>query len=396
MELSSIGEQVFAVEAITKKRIRKGNVEYLLKWQGWSPKYSTWEPEDNILDPRLVLAYEEKEEKDRALAYKRKGLRPRRVILRNIYPMDLRSAHKLPDKPSPRIRLSLTRSTGTEIDQNGRRYREGVGYRRIEIRKNRQCRAKLMDDFKLSQQPTRHPLPAKDSAEKEWNGDEEDEKKRVKKMRKNEENTTEVHQDIPSGKEMSEVYNSSTEQESVITIQETENCSSICDYAEKPSEDTCPVFEATDNSTISDTQKNEPGTAGGEDSVRVSHDTTNTDQSLHNSTKSEVEKGLFDKVQNRPSVIEVHLSARCGQEEVRETGEVDSLEAKEKERIDADVTAECTTTLQVPVDQSHASSTTTVYPEKVIVTQVTINSLTVTFKEAMTAEGFFSSCRLEV
>ncbi|XP_051744694.1 chromobox homolog 7a isoform X4 [Ctenopharyngodon idella] len=82
MELSSIGEQVFAVEAITKKRVRKGNVEYLLKWQGWSPKYSTWEPEDNILDPRLVLAYEEKEEKDRALAYKRKGLRPRRVILR--------------------------------------------------------------------------------------------------------------------------------------------------------------------------------------------------------------------------------------------------------------------------------------------------------------------------
>lgn len=89
---------------------------------------------------------------------------------------------------------------GTEIDQNGRRYRDGVGYRRIEIRKNRQCRSKLMDDFKLSQQPTRHPLPAKDSAEKEWNGDEEDEKKKVKKMRIHEENTTEVHQDIPSGR----------------------------------------------------------------------------------------------------------------------------------------------------------------------------------------------------
>uniref|UniRef100_A0A3B4AZQ6 Chromo domain-containing protein n=1 Tax=Periophthalmus magnuspinnatus TaxID=409849 RepID=A0A3B4AZQ6_9GOBI len=60
MELSSIGDQVFAVESITKKRIRKGNVEYLLKWQGWPQKYSTWEPEDNILDPRLVLAYEER------------------------------------------------------------------------------------------------------------------------------------------------------------------------------------------------------------------------------------------------------------------------------------------------------------------------------------------------
>uniref|UniRef100_A0A8D2D3X9 Chromo domain-containing protein n=1 Tax=Sciurus vulgaris TaxID=55149 RepID=A0A8D2D3X9_SCIVU len=56
MELSAIGEQVFAVESIRKKR----KVEYLVKWKGWPPKYSTWEPEEHILDPRLVLAYEEK------------------------------------------------------------------------------------------------------------------------------------------------------------------------------------------------------------------------------------------------------------------------------------------------------------------------------------------------
>ena len=28
--------------------------QYLVKWKGWSPKYSTWEPEENILDPRLI------------------------------------------------------------------------------------------------------------------------------------------------------------------------------------------------------------------------------------------------------------------------------------------------------------------------------------------------------
>ncbi|XP_016150293.1 chromobox homolog 7a isoform X1 [Sinocyclocheilus grahami] len=386
MELSSIGEQVFAVESITKKRIRKGNVEYLLKWQGWAPKYSTWEPEDNILDPRLVLAYEEKEEKERALAYKRKGLRPRRVILRSIYPMDLRSKHKVPDKPTPRIRLSLTRSMGTEIDQNGRRYRP------IEKYKNRHCRSKLMNDIK----PSQYSLPAKDS-EKEWDEDDEDEQEnKVKKMRENEEKTTEVHQDIPSSQETTEGYSSSAEDEAVITIKETENCSSIYDHAEKPSEDTSQVLGATENSTITNTQENEPvtNTTGGEDSVRVSHDTTNTGQSLH-STESGAKQVVFDQVQNRPSVIEVHSSTKCRQEEVRESGEVDHSEAKEKEGMDAEITAE-RTLLQVPIDQSQTPSTTTVHPGKVTVTQVTINSLTVTFKEAMSAEGFFSGDGLEV
>ncbi|XP_045148636.1 chromobox protein homolog 7 isoform X4 [Echinops telfairi] len=126
MELSAIGEQVFAVESIRKKRVRKGKVEYLVKWKGWPPKYSTWEPEEHILDPRLVLAYEEKltrrrltttagtartlcqalsqvlethptpplpgpprpcgdtrdkEEKDRASGYRKRGPKPKRLLL---------------------------------------------------------------------------------------------------------------------------------------------------------------------------------------------------------------------------------------------------------------------------------------------------------------------------
>ncbi|XP_051987719.1 chromo domain-containing protein cec-1-like isoform X2 [Xyrauchen texanus] len=399
MELSSIGEQVFAVESITKKRIRKGNVEYLLKWQGWSPKYNTWEPEDNILDPRLVLAYEEKEEKERALAYKRKGLRPRRVIVRNLYPMDLRSAHKVPEKPVPRIRLSLSRSMGTEIDKNRRRCRESVGFHRIMKLKNRLRKSKLSDGIKPSQQP-RSPIPSKVSKEKEWDEDEEEEQK----MSENEGNTTDVHQDIPSGQEMSEGYNSSTEQEAEITKQEPENCSSIFDHAEKPSEDTClmigPVLEATERPEyflITNTQKNESVTniTGGEDALRVSHDTADTDQPLQNSTKKETnEEAVFDKIQNRPSVIEVHLSSKCGQNQVKE-GQLDSSEVEDKKGMDVEVTTECST-LQVQTDQSQAPSTTTVNPGKVIVTEVTINSLTVTIKEAMSAEGFFSGDGLEV
>lgn len=60
-ELSSVGEQVFAAECILSKRLRKGKLEYLVKWRGWSSKHNSWEPEENILDPRLLLAFQKKE-----------------------------------------------------------------------------------------------------------------------------------------------------------------------------------------------------------------------------------------------------------------------------------------------------------------------------------------------
>ncbi|KAK0056001.1 polycomb group protein Pc [Biomphalaria pfeifferi] len=49
-----MGERVFAAECIQKRRVRKGKVEYFVKWKGWSIKYNTWEPEENILDQRLI------------------------------------------------------------------------------------------------------------------------------------------------------------------------------------------------------------------------------------------------------------------------------------------------------------------------------------------------------
>ncbi|CAG02234.1 unnamed protein product, partial [Tetraodon nigroviridis] len=56
-ELSAVGEQVFDAECILNKRLRKGKLEFLVKWRGWSAKHNSWEPQENILDPRLLAAF---------------------------------------------------------------------------------------------------------------------------------------------------------------------------------------------------------------------------------------------------------------------------------------------------------------------------------------------------
>ncbi|KAJ8283678.1 hypothetical protein COCON_G00025280 [Conger conger] len=82
MELSAVGERVFAAESIIKRRIRRGRLEYLVKWKGWSPKYSTWEPEENILDSRLFVAFEERERERELFGPKKRGPKPKTFLLR--------------------------------------------------------------------------------------------------------------------------------------------------------------------------------------------------------------------------------------------------------------------------------------------------------------------------
>lgn len=81
MELPAAGEHVFAVEGIEKKRSRKGRIEYLVKWRGWSPKYNTWEPEENILDPRLLDAFQDRERQEQLIGYRKRGPKPKHLLV---------------------------------------------------------------------------------------------------------------------------------------------------------------------------------------------------------------------------------------------------------------------------------------------------------------------------
>ncbi|XP_071946340.1 uncharacterized protein [Antedon mediterranea] len=71
-------DQVFAAEAILQKRFRKGNAEFLVKWKGWSNKHNTWEPENNILDDRLLRFFEQRQRNRGFSTEPRRGRRPKR------------------------------------------------------------------------------------------------------------------------------------------------------------------------------------------------------------------------------------------------------------------------------------------------------------------------------
>lgn len=72
-------DQIFTADCIKKRRIRGGKVQYLVKWRGCPSKYNTWEPEDNILDPSLVIDFE-----GRLLQEYRKGRPGRKPTLLKI------------------------------------------------------------------------------------------------------------------------------------------------------------------------------------------------------------------------------------------------------------------------------------------------------------------------
>ncbi|KAF5725768.1 chromo domain-containing protein LHP1 isoform X2 [Tripterygium wilfordii] len=59
-ERPKLADGFYEIEAIRRRRVRKGELQYLIKWRGWPETANTWEPLENLQSiPDVVDAFEE-------------------------------------------------------------------------------------------------------------------------------------------------------------------------------------------------------------------------------------------------------------------------------------------------------------------------------------------------
>ena len=61
-------KQFLATEKILKHRVVDGRNQYLVKWAGYPKNKATWQPEENILDRRLIDVFNQSQHSSLSLS----------------------------------------------------------------------------------------------------------------------------------------------------------------------------------------------------------------------------------------------------------------------------------------------------------------------------------------
>ncbi|XP_037492528.1 chromo domain-containing protein LHP1 isoform X2 [Jatropha curcas] len=125
-ERPKLDEGFFEIEAIRRKRVRKGQLQYLIKWRGWPETSNTWEPLENLQSCSDVIdAFEERSSRKRKRKYGGTHIQPKKKQPRSSVGYNITGFEIKVDKPlssSPLNNLSLADppiGSGHEGENNG-------------------------------------------------------------------------------------------------------------------------------------------------------------------------------------------------------------------------------------------------------------------------------------
>lgn len=84
MQVENLDHNEYYVEKILEKKIIKGEIKYLIKWDGWPIEDSTWEPLSNLGNIKNLIEIFEKERAIKNSKPKQRRRRRRRNMIKNI------------------------------------------------------------------------------------------------------------------------------------------------------------------------------------------------------------------------------------------------------------------------------------------------------------------------
>lgn len=129
--LEALGEGFYEVEAVRRKRVRKGQTQYFIKWRGWPESANTWEPFDNVQACADII---EDFEKSLAAKQNRRG-RGKRKFGTYLLPQKKKRSSPYNTEEGGSIRLGVNnlgdeeyvKKSGSEPSDISRESPEGLG-----------------------------------------------------------------------------------------------------------------------------------------------------------------------------------------------------------------------------------------------------------------------------